>query len=296
MRKYISILFPFLFLANTACYNQSDNVSTNTDFLTIGTFNIAWLGDGENDMIKRTEGDYQRLAEVIISTKADILALQEIENEDAMRKLTNYLPGYEFVIDDSGGNQNLAFLYKTDIEIISSRIYRPIAVINNRTRPGFIIEARKDKFDFIAMTVHFKSTSRYDDTNEKRAESRQIRKQQAEIASRWVDSVLAGGAEKDLILLGDMNDYPMRKNNNTLDVLAADSNITFLTSSLKSCKFVILPGIDHIIVTNSAAERYQQNSLRLYDLYSAYNSGEVKKLSDHCPVLVMFDATSKDND
>ncbi len=296
MRKLILLLLPFLFLANSACYNQSDINSANPDFLTIGTFNIAWLGDGENDKIKRTEADYIRLAEVIESTGADILALQEIENEEALRKLTKHLPGYEFVIDSGGGLQNLAFLYKKDVEIISSRVYRPIAVIKNRTRPGFIIEARKGEFDFIAMTVHFKSTSRYDNTYEKKIASRQIRKKQAGIASRWMDSVLAAGAEKDLILLGDVNDYPARKKNNTIGELTQSTNLNFLSSRLKSCKYVNLMGIDHIIVTNSAAERYRQNSLRLYDLYSAYSDREVKKLSDHCPVLVMFEVVTKDND
>ena len=49
----------------------------NKDTVTLGTFNIAWLGDGENDREKRSESDYERIAAIIKDMNADVIGLQE---------------------------------------------------------------------------------------------------------------------------------------------------------------------------------------------------------------------------
>ena len=51
--------------------------------LRVGAWNIAWLGDGDNDIRPRTEKDIEILQDYIDRTDVDVVALQEIENEEA---------------------------------------------------------------------------------------------------------------------------------------------------------------------------------------------------------------------
>ncbi len=284
-----------LILFISAC-EQAGKASNNPHTITIATFNIAWLGDGIDDTKPRTEADYQRISGIISQLNPDIMGLQEIENGAAINKLLNYLPGYDFYIGTNGGNQNPCIIYKKGIVITYQGEYTSLIVEPNKTRPGLIAKVRKGNFDFIMLIVHLKSTSRYDSTAELEQYSRELRKQQADIISYWADSVLSRKSEKDIIILGDFNDYPNRVTNPTLSSIAENTHLSFLTQDLKSCKFPILNGIDHIIASENAVKRFIPGSLRLYDFYSSMSESEIEKISDHCPILVQFEVKSKDND
>ena len=89
LRKYTLLLI--VLIVATSCTKVSfDKQQT----VVVGTFNMEWLGDGIDDRIKRSERDYERLAEVIENTNADVLGLQEIENEAALKRIMKYLPEY----------------------------------------------------------------------------------------------------------------------------------------------------------------------------------------------------------
>lgn len=285
-----TILLLLFLLSASSCTLSEKNL------LTIGTFNIAWLGDGENDRKDRTEEEYRQIAEIIKDTKADLLALQEIENGQALEKLLKYLPAYSYKLSETGGAQKVGFLYKDCLEVDEAFEYMPIAIKKNRQRPGYIIKARKGNFDFIAMAVHFKSTSRYDDTKEKKKESRKIRRKQARLASKWVDSVLSSSDERDVFILGDFNDTPTRKKYPTLNSLIKNDSLIFHTTNIKSCKNKSWYLIDHIVFSVSVENRYLANSSRVYNIYNALPKEKAKKVSDHCPVLMNFETESPDND
>jgi hypothetical protein len=104
---------------------------TNSDSktITIGTFNIEWLGDGIDDKNPRDEEDYKNIAYVIKESEADILALQEIENITALNKIMNYLPDYNYYITDASGDQQLACIYKKSVKVDKIGDYSPLALI-----------------------------------------------------------------------------------------------------------------------------------------------------------------------
>ncbi|OGU12049.1 MAG: hypothetical protein A2475_11875 [Ignavibacteria bacterium RIFOXYC2_FULL_35_21] len=287
------LLLPFFFFS--AC-EQNGNASNNPDTISIATFNISWLGDGIDDELPRTDADLQRIADIISQLNPDIMGLQEIENDAAINKLLKYLPDYESFIGTNGGNQNPCVIYKKGIEVSEESEYTPLIVEPYKTRPGLIAKVRKGNFDFIMLVVHLKSTSRYDSTAELEQYSRKLRKQQSGIISFWADSILSLKTEKDIIILGDFNDYPNRVTNPTLTSIAENPHLNFITHDLKSCKFPILNGIDHIIASDDASKRYVLGSLRLYDFFSSMSESEIEKVSDHCPVLVQFEVKTKYND
>jgi len=262
--------------------------------LTIGTFNIEWLGDGYNDRKPREEEDYRRIADVINDSGADILGLQEIENKNAIKQILKYLPEYDFIIGQMGQAQKLALLYKKELNIKELGEYTPISIDKKSTRPGLLVYAKAGNFDFYLMVVHFKSTSRWDNTPEKQGRSMYLRKAQTLALRDWADSVLNLRNEMDLIVVGDFNDTPKRKKNNILNEL--NEHFIFLTENEKSCKMPNAFVIDHIIVSDEVHKRYVEGSLFVHNLSYRYSKYELQVISDHCPITVKFDLTMPDND
>jgi len=142
------------------------------------------------------------------------------------------------------------------------------------------------------MVVHLKSTSHYDNTEEKTEESRDIRLQQAHAISEWVNNEISKNREVNLVIAGDFNDSPLRKKFNTLYPLLGNKNLEFLTSNLKSCKYRSAYVIDQIVITHSMMNRYLANSAAVYDFFSALQAETSEKVSDHCPVTAVFDVSA----
>lgn len=299
MIKFIKIKYLYLLLVLLiGC--ESENIPhdrmLSSDFLTIATFNIEWLGDNINDRIDRDPADYQLIAEIIKKTNTDIIALQEIENENALRLLARHLPGFKYHVGKKGGKQNIGLLYKKNLKIKIMGEYDPVIVEEGKTRPGLVFECKAGNFDFIGMVVHYKSTSKYDDTKDKVQKSRKLRAKQIEKTYNWADSILRNTKENDIIILGDFNDTPVRKKDNLFAVFKNDTNFIFLTENLKSCKYPTAYSIDHILVSTSTFKRYVNHSLRIFDFRSILTDEEAKKISDHCPVSAKFNLSIPDND
>lgn len=292
--KYIFFLLAFIIGCDSGDFPEHSKSHSKT--ITIATFNVEWLGDMVNDRIDRLPEDYKLIAEIIKKSDADIIALQEIENENALKLLNKHLTGFKYYLGKKGGKQNLGLLYKKELIVKIIGEYTPLIVEQNRTRPGLVFECKAGNFDFIGMVVHFKSSSRYDDTKEKVQKSKELRAKQIEKTHFWADSILRKTKEQDVIILGDFNDTPVRKKDNLLAIFKYDTNFIFLTENLKSCKYPTFYSIDHILVSSSANKRYIKNSLRSLDFRSILTDEETKKVSDHCPVSVMLDITIPDND
>lgn len=174
--------------------------------------------------------------------------------------------------------------------------YMPVAVRGERNRPGFVVNCRKGNFDWTMMVLHLKSTSRADSTPQLKEEAILNRSLQAVKVSEWADSILANGKEKDILVVGDFNDSPQRKVNPTLTAMINDTNITFLTATLTSCKNTSWLNIDQIVASRSAAIRWRPAAMHHYNFNAAFRTEEANMISDHCPVLGQFEITVPDND
>ena len=274
-----------------------NNLYLNSQILTIGTYNTEWLGDGIKDNNPRTKTELTKIANMLSSLNADVIGVQEVENEIAMESVVSKMKGYKYYVCSSNkkSKQRLGIIYKSTINIKNIKVYNPLLVpqFGVLVRPGLIFSVGKNGVDFLCMLVHLKSTSRYDDTPEKQKLSREIRTQQNEILSNFVDSVNRISPKTKIILLGDFNDTPKRKKFNTMTSLTNNSNIHFLTTEQKSCKYPTAYTVDHIVINSSAKTLYIDGSLFQLNIFNMFNKEEVKKISDHCPILVKFDVSKK---
>ena len=272
----------------------TDSFKFEKNDITIGTFNLEWFGDGNNDRIERFNNDYKNYAKIIKELDIDILGVQEVENDVALNKFVNkYLPDYTYYLGNYGGAQKIGLIFKKGLKIKYLGEYYPLMIQEGRTKPGLMVSCTVKNFDFQLMVVHLKSSSHYDNTPEKIQNSFGTRRQQAEALAYWGDSVLAEKSEEDLIVIGDFNDTPKRKKENTLFSL---DNFIFITGDEKSCKFKNAYTIDHIITSREASERFIPNSVFMYNIRSSFTKEEAMNLSDHCPIIAKFDIKKADND
>lgn len=297
MRKilFIFLLLSIGFFSCNRCSEQKIE-DPNPYEIVIGTFNIEWLGDGINDRLDRSEEDYKNIAKLIQQSKVELLGVQEVENISAISRVVKYLPDYSFYVCRDDAPQKVGILFRKNISVKYLYDYSPLEVVYRKTRPGMVVSVQKGNLDFLVLVVHFKATSRYDDTPEKVQESYELRSQQSEKAAFWVDSVLSSGIEQDVLVIGDFNDSPKRVKNNTLRAFLLDSNLVFLTFDLKSCKNQNAYGIDHILASKSISKRLISNSVRVFDSYAMFSKEQVERISDHCIVLARFEVKSPDND
>lgn len=276
-----------------ACASQR-NAPEGT--VTIGTFNMEWLGDGTNDRKPRTDADYLRIADIVLKSGADVLGVQEVENEAALRKVLRYCSGFDGMVLQGETEQNVGVIWRKTVTVDSVGPFDGLVVQPKRSRPGLVVRCRYEGFDWLMMVVHLKSTSRFDSTNQLRELARDIRSKQASALRQWTDSVLAAGGEQDVLIVGDMNDFPTRRSLPTLTALEESSSMRFLTKDMKSCGRADRLAIDHVLASTQASERAIQSSIRTEDFHTFLDSESANKVSDHCPVIVRFHSARADND
>lgn len=254
----------------------------------VGTFNMEWLGDGVGDRKPRNDADYLRIADIVLKSGADVLGVQEVENETALRRVLRYCEGYDGMVLKGETEQNVGLIWRSNVSVRVLGAYMPLVVQPQRSRPGLVVHCTRDGFDWVMMIVHLKSTSRYDSTNQLREESRVVRSKQAAVLRAWADSVVADGKETDVFIVGDLNDFPTRRSMPTLTALAESSDLRFLTRDLKSCGKGDRNVIDHVVVSSTAARRYIDGSVRTEDFHAFLDAADADKVSDHCPVVARF--------
>jgi exonuclease III len=297
MKKTLTIMFfTSLIIFSLSCgTNKSYRSETDKSTVCIGTFNLEWLGDGISDKKPRSKADYMKYAEIIANSGLEVVGVQEVENPSAIEKIMKYLPDYKYILGKKGSIQNVGLIYKNTVQVESLGEYTPLKVEPERTRPGLVVKCKKGNFDWIMMVVHLKSTSRYDDTPEKRQESFDYRNEQAEVLSNWVDSLVDNSDEHDVLIVGDFNDNP-RRDDKVITPLSLDKNVVFLTWDMQSCKNKMWDNIDHIVITKSVKNRYLDGSVHAYNFFSSLTDKAAEGISDHCPVMAVFDVTAEDND
>lgn len=291
------LLYSLLALGLHALNGCSGTQPGQHDTVSIATFNVEWLGDGDQDRKPRGDADYLAIADLMIKTDADVLALQEIENEAALRKVLRYMPDYTGLVLAGSGQQNTAVVWKRNAVTISSLgPWAGLEVDPGRSRPGLQLSCQKGSFDWIMMVVHLKSTSRFDSTTAMRERSREVRAEQAKRLVTWSDSVLRAGKEQDVIIAGDFNDFPGRKQNATLTELVDSPTLHFLTATVRSCRDPKLTSIDHIVASSAARSRFVVGSERIDNFRDFLDVQTSEQVSDHCPVVVTFTTIGPDND
>lgn len=297
------IVILILFLALFACSSQDEigqennennivqiNVAPEgfSDTLEIATWNIRNFPLASNTT--------EKLEVIIPQLDIDLYAVQEIEDKDEFKKLTDKMEKYDGFLSShtysSGEYQKTGIIYKKDIvSILSSELLfsddnyafpRPPLLLHLNTA------SNGKNFDFYLIIIHLKAFSGQENVDRRKAAALKLK--------NYIDEKInnPNETEKDYIIAGDWNDLidEVPEDNAFQVFLDASNSYRFLTDSLLGIdENASYPSwselIDHILISGDAFFEYSGGSiktLRLDDQISDYSS----TISDHRPVMAIF--------
>ena len=251
----------------------------------IGTFNIEWLGTR-----KREEEDYKQIAQVIKDTGAQVLGIQEISRESGLQRVMKYLPDHGYILGKSGSQKVGIIFDKKRVKYnVNSIDQLDEAVVSTGLRAPLLVEMKiDDGFDFTVTVAHLKAMF------DKKSIAK--RKKQAKEINKWINGYLKDNKDKDVVILGDFNDF---LGSDALNLMSEGSVLHHTTEEVPEDFYSNIPYkglIDHGSLSagkGGAMEEFVPGTVRTLD-ENDYNEFE-DRISDHKPVL--FDVISdKDND
>lgn len=193
--KYLKttiLIFLSLFLVSCPITTASPNNSQSTESIKLASWNVRILSDNSRD-----NSELQKIATII--DRYDIVAVQEVRDDEVINRLLNILPDeWDAIISNKTGRgvkEQYTYFYDSTIIQHLGTPYLFNDPDDLLIREPFIAHFKASDFDFTLATIH----SIYGDSiNDRRAE---IMKMDDIIA--LVNT--ANGSESDIILLGDFN-------------------------------------------------------------------------------------------
>jgi endonuclease/exonuclease/phosphatase family metal-dependent hydrolase len=247
----------------------------------IATWNLRKFSD-------RARPDLVTIASLIKSNAFDLLAVQEVQQQgQTVQRLRMALgePWRHVISDQTGNHERFAFLYRADvIETVTepALVASPEAVHFDRV--PFAGTFRAGQFDFTLVTVH----SWYGDAN-----FNARRAQETRALARVCESLLATSPEKDLILLGDFNEF---RTGGNFHYLAA---IDFVPLNFTPTNLSSTEAYDNILINRTPTREYANVSgVLLFDEthFADDDKRAADDVSDHRPVFADFHTTLPDDD
>lgn len=266
------------------------------EIVRIAAWNIEnlWASEGQGQN-PRTIADYERLAGYALQLDADVIAFQEIENEQALERILD--PEiYRFLVSSRPVNGNFrqrtAFAVRRGIPVT-----RHPDLVQLRTsrglKYGVDMEITLAGRTIRLLSVHLKSFCFEDRLSDGSNLSKHCRKlaSQMGVLEKWIDEM----ASKDLpfAILGDFNrrlnlendDFWSEIDDGSPALLKLYRAADGLQSECWNGKYPHY--IDHIVYNQQVADWIIPGSFRQV-LYSE-SPDTIETLSDHCPISVELD-------
>ncbi len=276
--------------------------------ITVATYNVRSFLDDLDDPFTfdeerppKAREELEQIAAAIRKMNADVIAFQEVENEQTLRAFVHELLGgmkYRHVVvspTNSMHGLNLGVISRLPIDSFTSHRHRTLNMPDPTQRRRFARDVLRVRIDTPAQrhldlyVVHFKS--KYD--SEEDPESKQWRLAEARATRRIVDEALAADPSAWVLLLGDLNDAPDSGTLRSLlkrggpeapkplldlhEKLPARRRVTYLRGRHRGT-------VDYMLASPALAERLVRGSARVLDDPSVLDG------SDHAPLFASFNS------
>lgn len=290
-----------LFVAAPLCAEDTPQ----REGLTIATYNVKNMFDVFDDPFTLDEGtpvkprrELERVAAVIRHLNADIVALQELENEQILKAVVKEWlgdMGYEHIAacqtNDVRGI-TLGVISRVPIESVTSYRHRDLSLPGKEKTWRFARDlmhvklAVTDSRTLDLFVVHYKSKRTVEKSDK---EGGTWRLAEATATRRIIDRALAGRDDAWAVLCGDLNDTPGtpplealtggQAADGLVDLHASiqpENRITYLSEPYRST-------IDYILASPALAKGAVKDSAKVLA------DEKLLRGSDHAPVVVTFD-------
>ena len=246
---------------------------------------------GRDPSVQRFSVDYLRLRCYVRLFDPDILAVQEVDGEEALRRIVD-TDVYDVHVSSRpvspglGGEQNTGFAYKKGLDVQTRPDVTDLDVSGGSLRHGTRIDVTHRGRTLKLMSVHLKSGCF---EGESGSACDKLFSQVPEL-EEWIDEAAAD--DEPFLVLGDFN----RRFNlpgdivwtNLDDAQPANADLTAITQDMpigcrRDQRFTRF--IDHIVFDKRAVEFVDRTSFR--HLPYRHDDRDVwDRISDHCPVMV----------
>ncbi|MDX1995613.1 MAG: endonuclease/exonuclease/phosphatase family protein [bacterium] len=250
---------------------------------------VTWNIENFNMSDVRDDVQLKTLVEVIAALDADILALQEIGNLDAMETLLDAVEDatgrfYVYAFSEySNREQRVGFVWDDDVVALQGEAeeFRDLALSGGGLRPGFHADFVFNGYDFTLFVVHLKALRDEGSTR--------VREAQAMLMAQWLEERPAS-ADEDVIFLGDFND-----DFDSESLAPFASEVDFVTDELPRTAASYIGGefrslIDHIAVTTGDGAQDEFCGLEVFDPDTVDLRENIFAAiaSDHLPLIAEF--------
>lgn len=252
----------------------------------IASWNIEWLNsDDDTGKVKRRQEDYDRLREYATILDADIIALQEIDDEAAVHRV--FPQGrYNAHCSQRNNVQRTCIAYKDGLGVVEEPDLATLNVSGN-VRHGTVIRIERTGSMLLRMmAVHLKSGCFTGDLVSPSGNNCPTLSNQVPILESWAESQTV-----PFMIVGDWNRRMQRPNDDLWADLDDDQPVTVgleivdIGAPPKCWGGEFSEFIDHIVVDGDAASMIVPSSAGQL----VYNYGHLDfkgVLSDHCPIFV----------
>ncbi|GMQ27484.1 DUF5689 domain-containing protein [Algoriphagus confluentis] len=312
-------------LPGTAPFEPAGSDIPATETLDVMTWNMEFFGAtinnfGPNDVTLQAANSLQ----VFQATLPDVIAVQEISDEDLLADIVAQLPGYAVICserfsrsfegpDPTFPPQKLCLIYNTAVieiletKVLFEQIYDEARMGLNNLLDGYPtgtassfwssgrlpwlitaiadINGVKEKINFI--NIHAKSGSSNEDLARRRFDNQALK-----------DTLDAYYGDQNIILLGDYNDdldESIGSGPSTYELFINDPDFNGITISLSEAglrSFIFNDNmIDHITISNELYDNYLEGSETLFIPFNLIPN-YANTTSDHLPVSARLIAGS----
>ena len=243
--------------------------------------------------MKRYPIDYLRLKCYVRLLDPDILAVQEVDGEDALQRIVD-TDVYHIHVSKRpktnllNGKQNTGFAYKKGLDVVEQPDFIGLDVSTGHLRYGTRIDLTHNGQTLLLMSVHLK-TGCFE--NSHGTSGRHCTKlfSQVLILEDWIDDAAAG--PNPFIVLGDFNRRFNLPNDSVWtkldDSQPPNADLTTVTEGMTTnCRYNKYPEfIDHIVFDKRGIEFVDRSSFR-HVSFRQEDEPVWDKISDHCPVVI----------
>ncbi len=233
----------------------------------VGTLNCHVLNDDDNAVLQTRVAKFSKYIREVMKSP-DIIALQEVENNNVLQTLANKIhsddaslnyTGYIIEYDNFSG-LNLAFLVKDGITVTDNFLVGETATFNlgggtydTFDRPPYMLYAQIDNFAFRVLNVHLRSRNSIDDSQDGEF-VRVKRHEQSLWLANYLQNIQNSNPTSKVAIVGDYNAFEFT--DGYVDVLGQITGDPDPLGALFEVQNIVNPPLVNLTKNDAQANRY----------------------------------------
>ena len=255
--------------------------------VTIASWNLDWLNRRtQRGPVRRSPADYERLQRYAQRLHADVIAVQEVDGEEALRQV--FSPGeYDYHLTAQRDVQRVGFAYRKGLLVDRHPDLTALDVGGVRVGADLTVHVNGKALRLLA--VHLKSGCFSAPSSSPKAACVKLQAQ-LPVLERWIDERAAAG--EPCLVLGDFNrrlnaQDPFYAELDDGDPPNADLSLPSAGHESHCWGGKYPEFIDHMLLSRDAASWLQPSSFAELQ-YDVADAPFRSKLSDHCPIEIVL--------